>query len=129
LGRADGARSAEYCTENRGASLGAALGGIFRSITAKPPLDESEIGFVRQRFEFFFFFATFLAVFFFPTAFRPADDFVFLADLFGIIFFAVFFTFSDGGFGNFLRCMRCLGHHVSHLLKYRFLVVHGALQI
>jgi hypothetical protein len=28
----------------------------------------------------FFFFATFLAVLFFPTAFRPADDFVFFAD-------------------------------------------------
>src|SRR5712672_1620469 len=42
-----------------------------------------------QRFDFFvfFFFATFLAVLFFlPTAFRPADDFVFFAD-----FLATFF--------------------------------------
>lgn len=37
---------------------------------------------LNQRFDFFafFFFATFLAVFFLPTAFRPADDLVFLAD-------------------------------------------------
>jgi hypothetical protein len=61
-----------------------------------------------QRFDFFafFFFATFLAVLFFPTAFRPADDFVFFADLledfFAAFFAAVFAAFLAVFFGVFV---------------------------
>jgi hypothetical protein len=69
----------------------------------------------RQRFDFFafFFFATFLAVLFFPTAFRPADDFVFFADLledfFAAFFAAVFAAFLAVFFGVFAAgCATCL---------------------
>jgi hypothetical protein len=37
---------------------------------------------VIHRYRFAFFLATFFGAFFFPTAFRPADDLVFFADFF-----------------------------------------------
>src|SRR6267378_616549 len=73
---------------------------FWKRLNKRPP--ELDVGSVcNQRFDFFafFFFVTFLAVFFFPTAFRPADDLVFFAGLledffaaFLAAFFAVFAT-------------------------------------
>src|SRR5450631_264222 len=71
---------------------------FWKSLNKRPP--ELDVGSVRnQRFDFFafFFFATFFVVFFVPTAFRPADDFDFFADLVDD-FLAAFLTAFFGVF-------------------------------